>query len=314
MRASGGTCAPRLIAIAENDADLATRSLAIGTPSGTSRVNSPSHGVVLARTVLRRVVARALHDRQSASIHALCHGDIPEALRMSELAQQIATDSGSPEEIVRSLDSLGTVLSDQGKLAEAAAIFEREGALLHDLDLGWLLACVYFRLAGLRLEDGDDLRAEAICVDALRALGPHGNLWIRLRIERVLGRVALARGDYDSAVARLEFALDGTRQLGDIQGQTYALLDLARAAQERRQLAPARHWLREALAITRLDTEPLRLSRVLEAAAALLASARPEGCLQIVTAAERLRARMGAHHWPLERLQVERTLRLRAVG
>jgi predicted ATPase len=245
-----------------------------------------------------------------ASIHALCHGDIPEALRLAELAQQIAQAGGSTELIAFSLDSLGTVLADQGKLAESAAVFEREGALLQDLDLDWLLACVYYRLAGLRLEAGDNKQAEALCSDALRALGPRGNLWIRMRIERILGRIELTRGEYDAAALRFEFALNGTQQFGDIQGQTYALLDLARAAQERRQLAPARQWLRDALAITRLDTEPLRLTRVLEAAGALLASARPEGCLQIVTAAERVRTRMGAPLWPLERQQLARTLEI----
>jgi serine/threonine-protein kinase PknK len=135
-------------------------------------------------------------------------------------------------------------------------------------------------------------------------------VWIRLRIERILGRIAFQRGDLETAAARFESSLSGVRQIGDLQGLVYSLIDLTCVAQARHQLATARQCMREALEITERDSEPLVLARALEAAAALIASARPEGTLQLLSATHRLRARLGALLWPLEQTSVDHTLEL----
>jgi predicted ATPase/DNA-binding NarL/FixJ family response regulator len=235
-----------------------------------------------------------------ASNHALCQGDIAGALEMSALAQEAAADSPSAELRALSLDGYATILLDQARLSEAMAAFEQVRSLLDDPRLDWLLASVDYRLADIHLERGQDADADQLCRDALRLPGGSANLWIRARIERTHGRVALWRGDLNLAETRLESALECMRRIGDLQGETYALLDVARLAQERRQLPAARRSVREALLLTSGDSEPLRVIRVLEGAAALLASARPEGCLQIAAAAARERARLGVPAWPLE--------------
>ena len=266
------------------------------------------------RTWFARVLTLAggsAHDRAItanwASNHALCQSDIASALEMSALAQQAAAEDGSLEQRVLSLDGYATILLDQAKFSEAMAVFEQERTLLDDPRLDWLLAAVYYRLADALLECGDDAAADQLCRDALCLPGSSANLWVRGRIERTHGRVALSRGNLDLAKARLESALEGMRRIGDVQGETYVLLDLARLAQDRRQLRSARQLVREALLLTSASSEPLRVIRVLERAAALLASFRPEGCLQISAAVSRERARLGVPAWPQEQSILERT-------
>jgi predicted ATPase/DNA-binding CsgD family transcriptional regulator len=243
-----------------------------------------------------------------AGMHALSQGDFAAARSLCEQAHQLAALAADPVLDVFSLDGQGSILLDQGKLHEAAAVFTREQQLLSDANQDWLLACAQYRLGTISLEFGDDLDAQRLCEEALTLLGPQGNLWIRLRIERVLGRIALQRGDVEIAEARFESMLRGARQLGDLQGLVYALTELSQVAHVQRHLIAARSLLREALEVAQRDGEPLVLARALESAAAVLASARPEGCLQIVASAQRLRGRLGATAWPLERARLDRTL------
>jgi predicted ATPase/DNA-binding CsgD family transcriptional regulator len=298
-------------AIAENDADLgftlATRMHGVWYIQGQfgeargffDRLLSLPGGSALERTTVANW----------ASIHALCQGDFAAAVALSEQARTTAAASGNPRMVVLGLDGWGTILLDQGKLDEAAGVFEQERDLLRgEASLDWLLACVDYRLAGISLERGNTSESERLCVDALHALGTDGNVWIRLRIERILGRIAFQRGDLETAAARVEASLSAVRQIGDLQGLVYSLIDLTYVAQARHQLPTARQCVREALQITERGSEPLVLARAVEAAAALLAGARPEGTLQLLSATHRLRARLGAPLWPIEQTWVDRTL------
>jgi predicted ATPase len=245
-----------------------------------------------------------------ASMHALSRGDFGEARHFSEKARQLAMLSNDPMLAVLSLDGEGTILLEQGKLLEAAAVFKREYQLLQDVHMDWLMACVLYRLAMIRLEFGDPDEAEHLCTQALRALGTENNIWIRLRIERVFGTIALQRGDLPTAQVRCGTVLRGVRQLGDLQGLAYALTDVCQVEHAQRHLPAARALVREALEVSARDGEPLVQTRVLECAALVLASARPEGALQILAAALRMRDRLDAAAWPLERLRIDRTLEL----
>src|SRR4029453_8932401 len=103
------------------------------------------------------------------------------------------------------------------------------------------------------------------------------NVWIRLRVERAMGHAAFQRGDLDDAEARFEAILGGTRQIHDMQGVIYALIDLAHVAQVRHQLPLARQRMRTALQAAEGHAEPLVQARAIEAAASVLAHARPAG-------------------------------------
>jgi DNA-binding NarL/FixJ family response regulator len=245
-----------------------------------------------------------------ASMHALSRGDFVEARHFSEEARQLAMLSNDPTMAVLSLDGEGAILLEQGKLLEAAAVFKREYQLLQDVHMDWLLACVLYRLGMIRLEFGDPDEAEHLCTQALRALGTENNVWIRLRVERVFGTIALQRGDLPTAEVRCGTVLRGVRQLGDLQGLAYALIDVCQVEHAQRHLPTARALVREALEVAARDGEPLVQTRVLECAALVLASARPEGALQILAAALRMRDRLDAAAWPLERLRIDRTLEL----
>jgi non-specific serine/threonine protein kinase len=68
--------------------------------------------------------------------------------------------------------------------------------------------------------------------------------------------------------------------------------------------------MHEALRVVERIAEPLAQVRAIETAASLLAHARPEGTLQVLGAAQRMRAELGAAPWPLERARVERSLQV----
>ncbi|HET6315901.1 MAG TPA: LuxR C-terminal-related transcriptional regulator, partial [Chloroflexota bacterium] len=246
-----------------------------------------------------------------ASNHALCQGDFQAALALSEQARTMAAAACSNALMAISLDSWANILLDQCKLEQAAAVFQQERVLLLEEDsLGWLSACIDYREAAIALERGDHLEGERLCTSAMLALGQEPNVWIRLRVERAMGQVAFQRGDLDSAQARFEVVLNGTRQIHDLQGVIYALIDLAHVAQVRHRLPLARQRMRQALQAAEGHAEPLVQARAIEAAAALLAHARPEGTLQVLGATRRLRSSLGAPLWPLEGARVERALQV----
>src|SRR5262249_53514884 len=123
-----------------------------------------------------------------------------------------------------------------------------------------------------------------------------------------LGTVALSHGEHTRAVALFEEGLALYEAVDDKDGITWALSNLGAVSTAHGNYAAARAYYAKSLAISK-TLETKALSPYLEELARLaVAQGQAEQGARMLGAAESLRAAVGAHMWPTDRAEYDRTV------
>ncbi len=169
----------------------------------------------------------------------LYQGHVDQSIRLAEEALAVQREIGTPLEIVDGLQNLGTRWVLGGRLEVAMSLFREATQILDRLGL----PAAYSRgvLAwGLMLNGMYD-EAHKLAGTALENAHATGDRRMIAWIEHVLGSVALADGDVDTAVAKLSQSFGEFRALREpiYSGMIHSFLGYAYRSKDDRDLARA---------------------------------------------------------------------------
>ncbi len=142
-------------------------------------------------------------------------GDWQESTRYAQEGLALATQDGDALGIARSHNALAYFLLFAGNIREALAHVHEAMRLVMNLELGTPLAAVQDTLALILLEQGKVKDASEVVESLERSVHRRsaGNVWAAAA-HRMRGLVALAQGDYEAAVDRLQEARRLEERLG----------------------------------------------------------------------------------------------------
>jgi non-specific serine/threonine protein kinase len=241
-------------------------------------------------------------------------GDPLAARALHEQNLVIDQEIGDVMHVACVLSALGRDALSLGDYREAERLSEdalqrfvalAEGSLQPIAEEIWVL----YTLGIAAHEQMDWSRAEAIHTRCLERADQYGNVPISCLPRYGLGRVAHAQGDLARARRWLEQALAGQRAADDPSLVSLTLVALGQVLLDAGDLGGARAAFAESLVLFERLGDQVGLSQGLDACAGLMvAEHQLERALQIVGAAERLRAAGQTPRSPADRATLERWL------
>jgi predicted ATPase/class 3 adenylate cyclase len=257
-----------------------------------------------ATELLERSLAlrQALGDRngEAETLTVLGHvaerqGDLTGAAARFEESLTIGRELGNDVVVGAALINLGIVADQQGaydraaeRYEEALPIFRRLGDRRHE-------SMALDNLGNVERARGDLAKSAQFHEASLAISRELGDAWGIAATLGNLGLVAHQHGDLEHARPFYEESLAGFRELGDRRGMENALDNLGHAMRQAGNLSRAASLHGESLTLSRDLGDLIGVAFGLEGIAAAAAMA---GCaddaLRIITAAEALRARIGA--------------------
>jgi serine/threonine protein kinase/tetratricopeptide (TPR) repeat protein len=157
-------------------------------------------------------------------------GDAEQNVRFYEASIQVYERMGSSQGLALSLNNLGVYHRLRGEAALAVAAFERALAIHEGTNDRHGAAVTLQNLAMLGLTIGDVDSAEQQARRALAFAKEIGIAWLSGHAHRLLGRVAAARGDRETADSELARSEGVFRRLGNPRSLGDVLLDRAEIA------------------------------------------------------------------------------------
>ena len=227
-------------------------------------------------------------------------------------AQRASPWRGTSETVgglARALDTLGTVVREQGDYTRAMAYYEESVALWRDLGDKQGMAATLDNLGNVALAQGAYGRASDLYEEGLalrRELGDR--LGIAVTLDG-LGNVALAQGDYGRAATLSGQSLDLRRALHDRWGTALALITLGNVALQQGDDVGAAPLFAEGLEVAHEVGKHHGIAGCLEGLAGVAwGHGQREPAVRLWAAAGRLRAGSGTPLLPADRARHEHTL------
>ncbi|MGH2618133.1 MAG: ATP-binding protein, partial [Thermomicrobiales bacterium] len=236
-------------------------------------------------------------------------GDLGGAGASFEDALAIGREIDEPSLVGAALINLGIVADQQGaheravaRYEDALAIFRRLGDRRHE--------SIALDNLGIATQSQGDLAQAARYYEAALAISRDlGDAWGIAGTLGNLGIVAQSRGDLERARAVFEESLAGFRTLGDPRGMANALGNLGDVARSTGDLAHAAALHHEALTLARDLDDRIGVAFGLEGIAAVLAAAGThDRAIELLGAADALRAAVGAPLPPENRPDRDRVI------
>ena len=262
------TATRQVLVAAEAAADQETILVALASLATTAHIRGDDNiaGAALERSI---ALAEAVHNttrlRFDLAILSgmVAHGgQLNRARQLLQQAEDIEHDS--PDAIVREAAVRLSWLA--GKFPLVASEAPRVAALCAPMQRCWLLT-----YAAMAAAETGDLAAAHLHLETIRQLGRKPFWIISDHFDWAAGRVALAEGNLDTAVQRLDAAATAFRDTGALPYASYVLADLAEAAALAVQPAVAARAMRAADdAAHQLDRDQFRALSAIAAAAANL--------------------------------------------
>ena len=125
------------------------------------------------------------------------------------------------------LHGRGDTYEQIGRLAEAAADYEREAEIGRGSDRQWLVPHALTSLSHILLLQDEYARAEELLPEALQRARDAGTADLEARIVYTAGALAWARGEWQRALEQHRQALDVAHAAEDLEGEAYARQGLA---------------------------------------------------------------------------------------
>jgi DNA-binding CsgD family transcriptional regulator len=262
------TATRQVLAAAEAAADQETILVVLASLATTAHIRGDDNtaGAALERSI---ALAKAVHNttrlRFDLAILSgmVAHGgQLDRARQLLQEAEDIEHDS--PDAIVREAALRLSWLAGEFSLVASEA--PRVAALCAPMQQCWLLT-----YAAMAAAETGDFTAAHLHLETIRQLGRKPFWIISDHFDWAAGRVALAEGNLDTAVRRLEAAATAFRDTGALPYASYVLADLAEAAALAVQPAVAVRAMRAADdAAHQLDRDQFRALSAIAAAAANL--------------------------------------------
>ncbi len=224
---------------------------------------------------------------------ALLTGDVVTSHRLASEAAELAEELGNRRTLASSLRLRAEGLVRQSRFPEAAADLDRALAVAQGLDApaeiaGVICTQAYAAVEQLHLSDATRLAESALATMSLgHAMRSTFPAW-------VLGVVALARGDLDTATEQFRAGVEGNAAEAAPRHQANSCWGLACVNRTAGLIPNAARLHREALALRHSIGDRLGVAESLIGTAAVVASADRATAVALIGAAERLRTELGA--------------------
>ena len=219
-----------------------------------------------------------------------------------EAALELIDASREPRSAARALQRLGSIAREQARYDDARELHERSRAIWESLGDTAAVAASQNYLGFVAWLSGEAAGGLALCAEALVAFRASGDLSSAASTLINLGASALYAGQPVAAGEHLQQALALARRIGFQEGIAWALHELAIVGRyQRRGFRDAAPLLREALVVHRRLGDRWRAASVLEEIAiTVLARTDPAAAVEVLGAAETLRAQLDAPIPPAE--------------
>ncbi len=219
-----------------------------------------------------------------------------------EAALDLINDLGDERAAATALQRLGSIAREQAHYDDARDLHRRSLEIWEKLGDQSGIAASHDYLGFVAWLSGDGPAAEEHCGVALAAFQRAGNLRATATALINLGACALYRDDLAVARERLELALSSARTLGFQEAIAWSMHELAIVTRrDRRPVSEYAPMLREALLVHQQLGDRWRLASVLEEiAVAVLVRHDPNLAVEVLSATEALRERLGAPIPPVE--------------
>jgi ATP/maltotriose-dependent transcriptional regulator MalT len=288
------TATRQVLAAAEDAADHRTTLVALVSLAATAHVRGDDDTAVASlqrTTTLARAQSNPSRERFGLAILSgmLAHsGQLHRARQLLRKAEDVEHDSG--DAIV--LETAVRLSWLAGEFSRVARDAPRVAALCAPTQQCWLLT-----YAAMAAAETGDVTAAHLHLQMIGQLCRRPFWIISDHVDWAVGRVALAEGDLDTAVDRLEAAATAFRETGALPYAGYVLADLAEASALAGQPAVAVRTMRAAEEIARqLDRDQFRALSAIAASAAGLALGQREVAVENARKAVALLSGSG-YHW-----------------
>jgi predicted ATPase/DNA-binding CsgD family transcriptional regulator len=236
---------------------------------------------------------------------AFNQGDFSGAEQLFHRAIDLAQASGNLAAVVYAESRLGRLAYQRGDLRSAKQLAEDALERLAANSSPWE-AIVRGDLGFICLELGDTARAAELFRSISANATPAQSRFLHARLLNAQAHLAEWVADYAEANRLLGQAIDAERATGDQTGVLESLVLRGAVAVQCGDLGLAASVLLEALDGAVLFGTRMRLARLFEAIATLLADWQPEACVRLAAAAEQLRTTLGAVPLPSEQTRLGR--------
>jgi len=236
-------------------------------------------------------------------------GTYPDASAWLAQAQTSFQQLGDQAGVARVLHFSGTLAAQQGDYSTAGDLYQQSLAIRQRLDDRLGIASLLSNLGIVARFRGDYTYAQELNEQSLAIRRSVGDRWAIANSLNNQGTVYLDQGKHHEARLKLEEAVELLREVGDRWHYANAVNNLANVFRGLGEYSAARSLYNESLAINRELGDGWALAYLLEDIGYLnAAKGHPEQALQLVGAAESLRASIGAPLPPAEQEGLEKLL------
>lgn len=233
-------------------------------------------------------------------------GDLPRARHLHTESLRLFRELGDRPGIARSLSNLGVVANELGSYAEAAALYEESLALRRELGDTWAIAVLLVNRGDVARKQGRLDEARSFFTESRTLFEELGDLVGIAVTFNNLGDIARDEGDAAAAAALYQKSYELRRQLGDRLGTARSLDKLARLAFRQKQYARSAELFNQSLLLCKqLGAEHDALESLEGLAELVGACGWPQEAIQLLAAAQKLRAATGASVSRSEQVELE---------
>jgi len=255
------------------------------------------------RPVAAAVEAKAL---TTAGSLVRLRGDLPRARRLHTESLRLFRELGDRPGIARSLSNLGVVANELGDYVEAETLYEESLALRRELGDTWAIAVLLVNLGDVARKQGRLDEARSFFTESRTLFEDLGDMVGIAVTFNNLGEVAREEGDAAAAAALYQKSYELRLQLGDRLGTARSLEKLARLAFRQKQYPRSAELYSQSLLLCKqLGAEHDALESLEGLAELVGACGRAQEAIQLLAAAQKLRAATGASVSRSEQVELE---------
>lgn len=176
-------------------------------------------------------------------------GRIPAARECHTEALELAEGADDVWDTAMALLSLGIDSVEADEHEPAFARFKRSLELYRSINDYWGTTTTLQLLANLTYRTGDFAGARELAHEVATLERAEGGRWLEVQAQSLLGEIARAEGDYDTAETLVGIALEISSEIGHVASRAWTLRDAGFIALARSEPDEAVHHLLESLAI-----------------------------------------------------------------
>jgi predicted ATPase/DNA-binding SARP family transcriptional activator len=176
-------------------------------------------------------------------------GRLPAARERHAEALDLAVEAGDDWDTAMALLSLGIDSVEADEHEPAFAWFERSLELYRSINDYWGTTTTLQLLANLTYRTGDFAGARELAHEVATLERAEGGRWLEVQAQSLLGEIARAESDYDTAETLVGIALEISSEIGHVASRAWTLRDAGFIALARSEPEEAARHLMESLAI-----------------------------------------------------------------